>query len=106
MRKPVVESCLILYKANSMRHLLALVALISGLAALTAPDQARAGAIENAMMEMAEHGAHLSCVTPSQREGATHRPSEKKKKRAAPRQRRSVTLVIPGFQLGSDRALE
>lgn len=89
-----------------MRQLLALFALLSGLAAIGAPDTARAGAIEDALTELAEQAAQVDCE--ATRTGAVEvcKPAGKAQQKRAPRQKRNITITVPAFQLKADRALE
>ncbi|MHA6317554.1 hypothetical protein ACXYN8_07830 [Altererythrobacter sp. CAU 1778] len=90
-----------------MRHLLALVALFTGLAALGSPETARAGAIENALTELAEQCAKGGvCIQEPTRSQPTSRMPVDNRRKTGHDRRRSVTVIIPTLQYGVDRALE
>ena len=88
-----------------MRQFLALFALLSGLAAISAPETARAGAVENALTELAEQ-VQAECETA--RAGSIEVCAEIKRKAQCghSRPKRAIRIKVPAFHVKADRALE
>lgn len=89
-----------------MRHLLALAALFAGLATIGMPEQARAGAIENALTELAEQAKKGACTQQPRQALPSQRATGDERRKARGPARRSVRVTIPTLQFGADRALE
>ena len=89
-----------------MRQLLALVALLSGLAAIGVPVDARAGHVEDAMTEFAEQSVPHDCdeLRDSTVDGCAKNGRKSQKKGRKPK--RKSRIIVPALQLKADRALE